>query len=111
MPYLEFLAIVYAAATWGPLWARKRINFRCDCMPVVHALADLQSRTPRMMRCVRALHALSVRYHFDVKCTHIAGVDNIAADALSRDEMQRYRDLYESPIDAMDPIGELPRLF
>ena len=111
MPYLEFLAIVYAAATWGPLWARKRVNFRCDCMPVVQALADLQSRTRRMMRCVRALHALSVRYHFDVKCTHIAGVDNIAADALSRDEMQRYRDLYESPIEAMDTIGVLPPLF
>jgi hypothetical protein len=111
MPYLEFLAILYAAATWGATWQRKRIIFHCDAEAVVYAIKNGSSRIPAIMTLVRALHALSTQYNFDVRCTHIAGVANVAADALSRDDMQAYTLARPTGNKEPDRIGSLPRLF
>lgn len=84
MPFYELFALVYAALTWGPLWSSMKIIFRCDCMPVVQAIAKCRSRQPQMMHLLRLLCATACRYGFDFRCEHIVGETNIAADALSR---------------------------
>ena len=90
MPYLELRALVLAAATWGHLWASQKITFRSDCMPVVQSITARVSRTARSNALIRALHMIAAHHGFDFRCIHIAGVDNIAADALSRGDMQRF---------------------
>ena len=84
MPWKELYAIVAAAATWGPLWERKRVIFFTDCMPVVQALSKGASRTRRIMQLIRALHHYAARFHFVYKAEHIAGDKNVIADELSR---------------------------
>ena len=111
MPYLEFLAILYATATWGSQWARKRLVFHCDAIAVVFAINKGTSRSPAMMSLIRALHALSTQHNFEVRCTHIAGVANVAADALSRDVMQEYFRVRPTGNPTADVIGRLPLLF
>jgi hypothetical protein len=84
MPWKELFAIVAAAATWGAGWARRKVIFFTDCMPVVQALEKGASRTRRIMQLIRALHYYAARDHFVYRAEHIAGVNNSIADELSR---------------------------
>ena len=84
MPWKELYAIVAAAATWGSKWARRRVLFFTDCMPVVHALAKGASRTRRIMQLIRLLHHYAATHHFVYRVQHIPGVENDIADELSR---------------------------
>jgi hypothetical protein len=85
MPFLEMLALVIAAGTFGHLWQRRKITFHCDCAPVVHAIAGQGSRVPRLMHLLRALSSIACLRGFDFRAIHIAGVTNTIADVLSRD--------------------------
>jgi hypothetical protein len=96
MPYLELMALLYAAATWGHLWARKRILFLCDCDPVVQALTRHSSNLPETQQLERTLIWLAATHQFDYRVEHIAGADNRIADALSRFSMQEFRTCHPS---------------
>ena len=85
MPYLELYALVQAAVTFGAHWAGKKITFRCDCLPVVHAITKCSSRRPEMMHLLRLLARVACTMQFDFRCVHIPGVENSVADILSRD--------------------------
>jgi hypothetical protein len=84
MPFLELHAVVTAAGTFGHLWRGKKIIFRCDCGPVVHAVERCSSRREEMMHLLRCLSSIACDVGFDFKCIHIRGVDNEVADILSR---------------------------
>jgi hypothetical protein len=84
MPFLELLALVIAAGTFGHLWQRKKIQFHCDCQPAVLAVNGQGSRNPRQMHLLRALTAIACLRGFDFRAVHIAGVTNTVADCLSR---------------------------
>lgn len=84
MPYLELFAVVKAAATWGASWAGKKIIFRCDCKPIVQAITKRSSKNQHLMHLLRFLSSTACKFGFDFRVDHIAGVTNIAADALSR---------------------------
>jgi hypothetical protein len=84
MPFLELLALVTAAATFGARWRGKKITFRCDAGSAVAAVTKCSSRAWQTMHLLRELSALACRHGFDYRCEHIPGVANIAADALSR---------------------------
>ena len=94
MPFLELLAVVIAAATFGHLWARKKIVFHCDCKAAVDAITGQGSRNPRQMHLLRALTEFACLRGFDFRAIHIAGVTNTIADVLSRDgDCQAFRDM------------------
>lgn len=84
MPFLELRSLVIAAASFGHLWRCKKITFRCDCMPVVHALAKCSSKDRGMMHQIRDLSTIAAIHGFDFRCEHISGVTNTSADLLSR---------------------------
>ena len=88
VPYLELLAVVIAVATWGPSFVGRKLRLRSDCMPVVLSINRISSTIERSMHLIRYLTTVCARGQFDVRCTHIAGVRNISADALSRGSMQ-----------------------
>ena len=84
MPYLEALALVASALTWGPHWATRKIVFRCDAKAVVDAIEKGSSRTPGVMHLMRQLASAAVRFGFAFRCVHIPGEQNVIADAFSR---------------------------
>jgi hypothetical protein len=109
MPFLELFALVSAAATWGKHWCGKRIIFYCDCEPVVKSLIKMSSRHPSMQHLIRLLSSYAAEYNFDFKCTHIAGVKNVAADVLSRDgDCVQFRAECPSANPLPTPITHLP---
>ena len=91
MPYLELLALVLAASTWGHLWSSWNITFRSDCMPVVHCIASRSSPVERSMALIRVLQSIAARHSFDFACSHVAGVTNVSADALSRGDLITFK--------------------
>eukprot|EP00741_Cyanophora_paradoxa_P018753 tig00021094_g18102.t1 len=96
MPWRELMAIVIAAATWGPQWHRRRINFHTDCEPVALAIANGYSPRPGFATLLRTLYALSVLHSFEFRATHIAGLSNVLADPLSRLQIEQFRRLHRS---------------
>ena len=86
MPFLETLALVYAAATWAHKWRGKKITFHTDCIVSTHLIGrdKRNSKEPRLQALVRTLCEIACNFEFDYRCDHIDGVKNIAADALSR---------------------------
>jgi hypothetical protein len=102
------LALTYAVATFAHLWAGRKITFRSDCLPVVQAIERRSTPKPKLMRLLRYLHTLAMRYSFDFRCTHISGLNNSIADSLSRNDLQRFRQLYPQANQEPEIIVQLP---
>ena len=86
----ELLAIVVACATWGEKLPGKKILLHCDNSAVVEIVNTGTCRCREIMCLVRGLFSICVKYNFDIKLQHIAGVSNIAADSLSRLDLGRF---------------------
>ena len=89
----ELAPIVVAAALWGHQWQRRRVRFRSDNMAVVTILNTCTARDPILMHLLRCLvfYAASFRFHF--MSEHIPGELNIAADAISRNNLSLFTSL------------------
>ena len=87
----ELFAIVAAVWTWAQHLQRKKVVFHTDNMSITQAWARTSSRDPQIMRLIRILHLLAARGSFMVSLSHIKGVDNVIADALSRQQLARFR--------------------
>ena len=90
---LELIPIVIAASLWGPQWQRKRILLRCDNSAVVSCLNSGLPKHPHLAFLVRELSMIAVVHNFSFKAVHVPGVDNRAADALSRFNIPLFRSL------------------
>jgi len=93
MPYLELLSIVHSVNVWREELAGTAITINSDCLPAVKVINRGYSRHPGLMGLVRVLIFITTQHHIFVRCQHIAGVDNVEADILSR-----------SAIDTTDPL-------
>ena len=110
MPFLELHAIVLAVATWGRHWATHKIVLHTDCMPALHAINSRSSRDPAMAALVRQLMTFAARWNFDLRAKHVPGVLNVAADALSRDDLQVFRDYMQSRADGPEAVQGAPQV-
>jgi hypothetical protein len=90
MPWKELFALVTAAATWGSQWQGMKVEFFCDCLPVVQALHKLSSKRPAIMQLIRTLLLIAAQHQFAFRVRHVAGSLNCAADALSRGNVQMF---------------------
>ena len=90
MPFKELYALTRAAATWGSQWRGHKILFHCDCQPMVDAWRAGDSRKPHIAQLIRTLLFIAATHDFNLNITHIAGVDNICADWLSRGQVARF---------------------
>ena len=88
----ELVPIVAAAALWGHEWSRQVVVFKCDNMAVVHSLNEMSARDPNLNRLL-TLFFIKAQFQFEHKALHIAGRDNTAADALSRDKVNTFLSL------------------
>ncbi len=89
--WLEFFPIVVALVVWGEELRGKRIVIRSDNKAVVSIVNRQTSKCTKIMRLVRffVLQCLKMNIAFCAK--HIAGEQNNIADALSRFQMERFR--------------------
>ena len=79
----ELFPIVVACAIWFPHFSGKRVQFWCDNESVVAIINSGHSKAPRIMDLLRFLVLISM--------SHVPGVSNEIADALSRFQDARFR--------------------
>ncbi len=86
----ELLPIVMGAAIWGRHWEGKMIRCRCDNAATVAIVNSGRSKVVRAMHLMRSLFFFLASYDITLYAEHIRGVDNGAADALSRDNCSEF---------------------
>ena len=79
----ELLPILLAAATWSARWQLSCVVCQCDNLAVVNALNKGSARDPILAHLLRCLHFYAAHYQFCVEASHTPGKLNVAADALS----------------------------
>ena len=83
----ELLPIVIGVAVWGYQWRGQTVTCRCDNAAVVAIVKSGRSKMERVMHLMRSLFFFTVRWNVVLACTCIPGVDDGAADALSRNNV------------------------
>ena len=91
--FLELFAIMAAARTWGHEWAGRRIVFVTNNKPITQIWQSGTTPTPNIMTLVRKLYLYAAVSHFSISFKHIFTYHNAVADALSRFQMVRFRQL------------------
>ena len=89
----ELYAIVKAAYTWYHKLAGKMVLFHCDNEAVCHIIQSGTSRDPDIMSLVRTLFFISAHNDFVCSAVHVRGINNEAADSLSRGITQTFKSL------------------
>ncbi|CAG2199550.1 unnamed protein product [Mytilus edulis] len=93
MAYLELYPIVISAILWGHEWSTKRILFHCDNMSSVYIINKGRSKCNVIMNLVRRLTWCAAKFNFCCTCCTCTRKENNTADALSRYQMKRFRQL------------------
>ncbi len=83
----ELVPVVLGLALWGQQWKGQTVRCLCDNAAVVADLNSGRSKDERVMHLLRALFLVVAKHSIYVVGEHIPGVDNGAADALSRDRL------------------------
>ena len=89
----ELFAIVAAAATWGPTWQRRKIRVYCDNLAIVQVWLAKNPKDKQVAALCRTLFFIAAENHFNISIHHLPGINNPIADALSRQQVQRFKRL------------------
>ena len=81
----ELLPIILSVVVWGTSWQGQRVRFHCDNEAVVAVLKGGYSKDPDKAHLLRSLffHELAIT------AIHVPGVENGAADSISRNNLKR----------------------
>jgi len=90
--WLEFFPVVAAIALWGHMLKGKRIILRSDNQTVVSIINKQTSRCSKIMKLVRFFVLQCIKNNVAFCSRHVPGKINIIADALSRFQMERFRE-------------------
>ena len=90
----ELIPVVMAAGLWGPVWAGHHVQFHTDNMAVVAVIQNLNAKDTRLGHLLRCLYFYAAYYCFNFSAAHIPGIQNTAADALSRGDLSRFHSLF-----------------
>ena len=89
--YKELYAVLVACSTWCHKWSRRRIVIHCDHQAVVACISSGTSKSPYVMSLLRQLFYVCAKHDFLVVAYYVAGKANVIADALSRVNLQVFR--------------------
>ena len=81
---LEVLAVTVSVKLWASELQGQRLLVRTDNKNTELTINHGCSRVPFIQSCLRELWLLVARFDLDVQAQHIAGIQNVAADCLSR---------------------------
>ena len=97
----SYCFIFLGVAVWGEWWQGTSVSCRCDNAAVVAIVNSGRSKMDRAMHLMRCLSFFLARWGVSLKCRHIPGVQNGAADALSRNALPSFQRL-------VPEVNELP---
>ena len=80
----ESLSTLLAANRWGHLWRNSNVVILTDNTTAKACINKMTSKNKTVMRALRTLFWLSVKFNFSLKAVHIPGKDHILPDAASR---------------------------
>jgi hypothetical protein len=88
----EFFPIVVAIEIWGNQLRNKCVTFFTDNIAVECTFNKQTLKHKLIMKLVRRFVLLILKYNIFLKASHIAGINNAAADHLSRLQMEQFRE-------------------
>jgi len=88
---LELYPIVVSVAIWGHMWRNKTVRFYTDNQALVPVINKLSSKEPNIMRLIRKLVLLGLKFNICFSAHHVPGKSNILADRLSRFQVDEFR--------------------
>ena len=91
---------------WGHNWPSKKLIFKTDSSTNVAIWSAQSSKSKDLMDLARKIFLISATHNFLVKLQHIPGSNNPIADALSRLQMQKFRQLAPDAKQNPTPIPE-----
>jgi hypothetical protein len=91
--WLEFFPILVAIVLWGNQLQGKRIILRSDNQAVVAIINKQTSKCPKIMKLVRFFVLQCLKSNIAFMSKYIPGKQNDIADALSRFQMERFREM------------------
>ena len=86
----ELLPIVLACGVWGSNWTNQTVIVHCDNLGVVSLVNTGYSRIRTIMHLLRSLFFIRERFQLEVWATHVPGMRNVLADAISRNNLQLF---------------------
>lgn len=84
MPYLELLALTHSVGVWRDKLRGRALVIDSDCLPVVMAFQKGYSTDGNIMILLRQLAYFTATHNIFIHVQHIAGINNVVADCLSR---------------------------
>lgn len=102
--FKEFFAVYAAALTWGEQWAGRRVVMVTDNKAITQIWAKGSTPAPLLMAIMRRLFLFAAKNSFSISLKHIFGHFNSAADALSRFQMPRFREVAPTAQQLPTPI-------
>ncbi|XP_045194970.2 uncharacterized protein LOC123550604 [Mercenaria mercenaria] len=93
LTFLEMVPVILAMFLWGRDLMNKNITLRIDNEALVLVLNKQTSKSKRVMQLVRPFVTLAMRYNIWFKAVHISSKNNAIADAISRQQWSRFRQL------------------
>ena len=76
-----------AIAVWGAQWQASTVLVRSDNAAVVAALTAGAAKDAILMHLLRCLHFFLAQFDIQLVARYLPGIENTAADALSRDNL------------------------
>ena len=90
-----------ACAVWGKNWRGQTIKCICDNAAVVAIINSGRSKDKFAMHILRCLFFFTAHFNLSLFAQHLPGKENVAADALSRDNLPLF--LQQVPRAKQDP--------
>ena len=104
----ELLPLVIAAAIGGPKWRGSVVLCHCDNQAVVSVVRGGYCKDPSMAHMLRCLFFIEAHFDLTLTATHIPGVENRAADCISRNNLDEFFSL--NPQAQLQPTAVPPGL-
>ena len=82
--------ILFSLAVWGWHWGGKAVECQCDNMAVVVVVNAGYSKDKSMMHLMWCMCFLVAHFQVQLRPCHVRGVDNIAVDALSHNDIPHF---------------------
>ena len=88
---MEFLPIVLACAIWGRHWIGGVLTSHCDNTAAMSVINSGYSRVSNIILLLRCLFFIRAHFQLEAWAVHTPGVENGRADAISQNNMCRFR--------------------
>ncbi|CAC5395226.1 unnamed protein product [Mytilus coruscus] len=108
--FLELYPIVLAVEIWGYQFQNQCINFHTDNIALVSLINKQTSKDALIMFLIRRLVLHCLRNNVSFKEKHMYSSNNVLADALSRQQVQKFNRLAPWADTVPKPVPNLPDL-